>query len=207
MPKPAATPKPVAKTPGMFEGTQPEPTAPKPAPAPADDVYTSEGLPFRGRGELAEDKLTREHLSAIERRLSQMGDTAGLRAAADRESNPFKAAEIRGRADDADALRAKLQAARERLSDPLREIDPFWVEEFDRLRKFDQKEKTGGRYEAESWKKVKDKNPDESLPPLSRQGAEYVVDLYESDGKQIPEEVFEGHPDLAKKYAKPAGGK
>jgi len=114
--KPEAAPKAEAKplfdTANAGDGTS---SAPKESPT-APDHYTANGLPFRGRGDLADDKLTAEHLPHIERRLAAIdGDIAGAHAAADKESDPFVASERRGRADELNVLKGKLESARDRL--------------------------------------------------------------------------------------------
>lgn len=57
-----------------------------------------------------------------------------------------------------------------------------------------------GDNEAKTWYGLRKKNPNAKLPPLSRQGAEALAEEYLDKGKDIPAEVFEGHPDLAKRY-------
>jgi hypothetical protein len=74
-------------------------------------------------------------------------------------------------------------------------------------RKTDEKFKGNGRYEAEAWMKLKTKYPDASLPKLSKPGAEYVIDEYESDGKPIPPEVLADYHDLAPPTESLVGGK
>jgi hypothetical protein len=113
--KPVTAPKAEAKPlfgPDAGDDTS---TAPKESTA-APDHYTSNGLPFRGAGQLAEDKLTAEHLPHIEKRLAGIdADIAGAHAAADKERDPFASAERRQRAEELEGLKVKLTAARGRL--------------------------------------------------------------------------------------------
>ncbi len=71
------------------------------------------------------------------------------------------------------------------------------AEAIEQAKNTDKQFKGEGRYEAEVWKKLRDKNPDATLPKLTRQGAEYLADLYDADGKPVPPDVLKDYPDLA----------
>lgn len=68
-------------------------------------------------------------------------------------------------------------------------------------RESDKKFQGDGRYEAETWMRMKEKKPSAVLPKLSKAAAEYAADEYERDGKPIPPEVLADYPDLAEQYA------
>jgi hypothetical protein len=86
-------------------------------------------------------------------------------------------------------------------------VSPAHEEAIASARETDKKFKGDGRYEAELWMRLKAKNPDAKLPALSKAGAEYARDEYESDGKAVPAEVLAGYSDLAPKGASPAKAK
>jgi 8-oxo-dGTP pyrophosphatase MutT (NUDIX family)/alkylhydroperoxidase family enzyme len=132
----------------------------------------------------------------------------------DKGIDPAKAMSVRGAiAAEVDRLKAsakpqpspELEAARDRakqrdaapVGPPVDEVDAGHVEDMDRARKADKQFRGEGRYEAETWEKLRAKNPGEKLPPLSRDAAEWIADGADRDGKPVPPEVLADYPDLA----------
>lgn len=90
---------------------------------PATDHYVSGGLPYRGRGELAEDRLTADHLPAIHQRIAELDDSiAEAKRGATTHANPFDAGYAATRAEEMEGQRERLAGAVERLSGPTTEV-------------------------------------------------------------------------------------
>ena len=82
---------------------------------------------------------------------------------------------------------------------PTKEVQARFKDSIEQAKDTDKKFKGEGRYEAETWKKLREKYPDEPLPKLSKDGAGYVADLYDAEGKPVPPEILKDYPDLAPK--------
>jgi hypothetical protein len=69
------------------------------------------------------------------------------------------------------------------------DVSPSHTDAINSARATDKKFQGGGRYESEMWHKLRTKYPGSKLPKLSREGAEYVADQHEAEGKPVPPEI------------------
>lgn len=104
------------------------------------------------------------------------------------------------KADNADNVPIDLNA-----KEPQEKTEPReeHIDALNQAKQTDKQFQGGGRYEAEVWMKLRDRNPDAALPKLTKQGAEYVADEYDAAGKPVPAEVLKDYPDLSPKQPEP----